>query len=169
MNTLRRPRGGVDIQPYSFFNLIAVWDGWLTSSPGRLTPGKDPVPIAQEAGWSPGSVWTGAENLAPTGIRSQGRPACSESLYRLRYPAHKVYARLYINLSLNYSYISFNKYGSLHVHKIISISAVWNRFMHSWRFWQRCFMKTGIFRDITSRLLLNIYRRFGRSCYFRVL
>jgi len=33
-----------------------------------LYPGKDLVPIAQEAGWAPGSVWTGAENLAPTGI-----------------------------------------------------------------------------------------------------
>jgi len=28
-------------------------------------PGKDPVPIVQEAGWAPGPVWTGAENLAP--------------------------------------------------------------------------------------------------------
>jgi hypothetical protein len=24
-----------------------------------------PVPIEQEAGWAPGPVWTGAENLAP--------------------------------------------------------------------------------------------------------
>jgi hypothetical protein len=32
------------------------------------TPGKDPVLIAQEAGWAPGPVWTGEENLAPTGI-----------------------------------------------------------------------------------------------------
>jgi hypothetical protein len=37
-----------------------------------FTPGKDPVPIVQEAGWDPGPVWTGAENLAPpTGIRSR--------------------------------------------------------------------------------------------------
>jgi len=33
-----------------------------------FTPGKDPVPIVQEAEWAPGPVWTGAENLAPTGI-----------------------------------------------------------------------------------------------------
>ena len=26
---------------------------------------KDPVPIVQEAGWAPGPVWTGTENLAP--------------------------------------------------------------------------------------------------------
>jgi hypothetical protein len=31
-------------------------------------------------------VWTGAENLAPTGIRSPDRPTRSESLYWLRYP-----------------------------------------------------------------------------------
>jgi len=46
------------------------------SRPGRsLFPGKDPAPIVQEAGWAPGPVWTGAENLAPTGIRCPERPA----------------------------------------------------------------------------------------------
>jgi hypothetical protein len=30
---------------------------------------------------------TGAENLAPTGIRSPEGPARSQSLYQLRYPA----------------------------------------------------------------------------------
>jgi len=53
--------------------------------PGRFTPLKDPVPIVQEAGWAPGPVWTGAENLAPTGIRSSCRPACSDLLYLLSY------------------------------------------------------------------------------------
>jgi len=28
-----------------------------------------PVPIVQEAGWAPGPVWAGAENLDPTTIR----------------------------------------------------------------------------------------------------
>jgi hypothetical protein len=41
---------------------------WSAPRPSRFTPGKDPVPIVQEAGWAPGPVWTGAENLAPTGI-----------------------------------------------------------------------------------------------------
>ena len=57
-------------------------------APAALYPGKDPVPIVQKAGWAPGPVWTGAENLAPTGFRSPGRPARSQSLYRLSYPAH---------------------------------------------------------------------------------
>jgi hypothetical protein len=35
-----------------------------------------------------GGPRTGAENLALTGIRSPDRPARSQSLYRLRYPAH---------------------------------------------------------------------------------
>jgi hypothetical protein len=33
-----------------------------------FTRGKDPVPIVQEAGWAPGQVWTGEENLAPPGF-----------------------------------------------------------------------------------------------------
>ena len=53
-----------------------------------FTPRKDPVPIVQEAEWAPGPVWTVAENLAPTRIRSPGLPACTQSPYRLRYPAH---------------------------------------------------------------------------------
>ena len=62
-------------------------DGGGCSTPrlGRFTPGKDPVRIVQEAGWAPGPVWTGVENLAPTGFRSPDRPARSESLYRLSY------------------------------------------------------------------------------------
>ena len=36
----------------------------------------------------PGPVWTSAENLASTGIRSPECPARSQSLYRLSYPAH---------------------------------------------------------------------------------
>ena len=52
-----------------------------------FTPGKDPVPIVQEAGWATGPVWTGAENLAPTETRSPDRQTRSQSLYRLSYPA----------------------------------------------------------------------------------
>jgi hypothetical protein len=49
-----------------------------------FTPGKDPVPIAQEAGRAPGPVCTSAGNLASTGIRSPDRPTRSQLLYRLR-------------------------------------------------------------------------------------
>ena len=47
-------------------------------APAALPPGKDPVPSVQEAGWAPGSVWTGAENLTPIGIRSPDRPVDNE-------------------------------------------------------------------------------------------
>jgi hypothetical protein len=42
-----------------------------------FTPGKEPVPIAQEAGWAPRPVWIGAENFVQTGIRSPDLPARS--------------------------------------------------------------------------------------------
>ena len=58
---------------------------WSAPRPGRFTPGKDPAPIVQQAGWTPRPVWTGAENLATTGIRSPDSPARSESLYLLSY------------------------------------------------------------------------------------
>jgi hypothetical protein len=58
-------------------------------APVALYPGKYPVPIVQEAVWAPVPALTGAENLAPTWIRSPGRPTRSQSLYRLRYPARK--------------------------------------------------------------------------------
>jgi hypothetical protein len=55
----------------------------------HLAPEKNSVAIVQEAGWASGPVWTGAENLAPTGIRSPDCPARRQSLYRLRYTAHR--------------------------------------------------------------------------------
>jgi hypothetical protein len=55
-----------------------------------LPPGKRPVHNVQEAGWAPGPVWTGLENLAPNGIRSPDRPARSQSLHRLSYTGPNV-------------------------------------------------------------------------------
>ena len=46
-------------------------------APAAVTPGKEPVPIVQEAGWAPEPVWIVAENLAPTAIRSPDLPARS--------------------------------------------------------------------------------------------
>ena len=80
-----KPRRGLKAYLYSFFNRGARWGGWTTPRSGRFTPRKDTVCIVQEAVWAPGPVWTGAENLAPTGIRSPDPPTHSESLYRLSY------------------------------------------------------------------------------------
>jgi hypothetical protein len=60
--------------------------GWSTPRPGRFTPGKESrYPLYRRLGGDPGLVWTCAENLAPTRIRSQDRPARSVSPYRLSY------------------------------------------------------------------------------------
>ena len=53
----------------------------------HFTPGKDPVPILQQAGWAPGPVWTGGKSR-PHQDSILDRPARSQSLYRLSYPAH---------------------------------------------------------------------------------
>jgi hypothetical protein len=37
-------------------------------APVAFTPGKEPVPLVQEAGWAPEPVWIAAENLAPPGF-----------------------------------------------------------------------------------------------------
>jgi hypothetical protein len=92
----RRPLGRVGYSSILFLDL-GTRRGWgvsVTPWP-HSTPGKDPVPIVQEAGWAPGPVWTGAENLAPTGIGSPDRPARSQSLYRLSYPAHSYFLTLH--------------------------------------------------------------------------
>jgi len=63
--------------------------GWVVSSMPwpHFTPGKDPVPILQEAGWAPGPVWTGWKSL-PHRDSIPDCPAHSQSLYLLSYPAH---------------------------------------------------------------------------------
>ena len=45
-------------------------DGWVVNATLRplYLREKDPVPIAEEAGWAPGAVRTGAENRAQPGF-----------------------------------------------------------------------------------------------------
>ena len=58
--------------------------------PAALPEERDMAHIVQEAGWAPGPLWSGAENLAFTGIRSPKCSARSQSLCQLRYPGrHK--------------------------------------------------------------------------------
>ena len=57
--------------------------GWVVNAtPRSLYPWERP---GTQCGWAPGPVWTGAEYLASTGIRSPDRPARSELLHRLNY------------------------------------------------------------------------------------
>jgi len=64
--------------------------GGQRHAPAALPPEKTRYPLCRRLGGPLGPVWTGAENLAPTGIRFPDRPARSESLYRLSYtgPSH---------------------------------------------------------------------------------
>ena len=67
--------------------------GWVVSSTPRLhfTPGKDPVPILQEAGWATGPVWTGPKISSPPGFDHRPSSPVAQSLYRLSYRAHDLY------------------------------------------------------------------------------
>jgi hypothetical protein len=49
--------------------------GWVVKATPRplYSRERDPIPIPQGPGWAPGSVLTGAENLAPSRIRSPDR------------------------------------------------------------------------------------------------
>ena len=89
--------GGVTLWIYFFINLSARWGEWLTSCLDRFTPSNDPVRIVWEAGWVPRPVRTGAEYLAPTGIRCPDRPPSNEFLYRLSHPGARFWRHCRIN------------------------------------------------------------------------
>jgi len=63
-------------------------DEWSAACPGHtLPPGKTRYPFYRRLGGPRG--WSGqAENLVPTGIRSQTIQPIAQSLYQLNYPAH---------------------------------------------------------------------------------
>jgi hypothetical protein len=86
--TARRGNRGI-VLPFHDHGTRRVWGVSVKHRP-LFTPGKDTVPILQEAGRTQGPVWTGAENFEPTGIRSPDLPARSQSLYRLSYPSPSV-------------------------------------------------------------------------------
>ena len=72
---------------FSSTSTLDMWvGGWSTPRTGRFTPRETPGTHCIEAGWAPGPVWTGVENMAFTGIRSPDRPASSKSLHLLSYP-----------------------------------------------------------------------------------
>ena len=61
-------------------------------APAAIYPRERPGNIVQEDGWAPGPVWTGAENLALTGIRSPDRPARSSVAISTELPGpHQIY------------------------------------------------------------------------------
>jgi hypothetical protein len=61
--------------------------GWIIHATFRpLYPEtKSRYPLCRRLGGQPGTIWTGVEKIARTGIRWPDRSACSGSLHRLRY------------------------------------------------------------------------------------
>ena len=79
----------VEVKLYSSRTSALEEGEWSASCPGRtLLPGKTRYPLYRRLGGHQGRSGR-AENLALTGIRSPDRPARSQSLYRLSYPAHQ--------------------------------------------------------------------------------
>jgi len=64
----------------------------------HFTPGKDQLPILQEAGWAPGPGWTGGKSR-PRRDSIPDRPARNQSRYRLSYRAHPI-LRAFVKLNL---------------------------------------------------------------------
>ena len=65
---------------------------WSAARPGRtLPPGKTRYPFYRRLGGPQGRSGR-AENLVPTGIRSQTVQPVAQSLYRLSYQAHALYS-----------------------------------------------------------------------------
>ena len=88
--------------------------GWVVSSMPRphFTPGKEPVPILQEAGWTPGPVWTGGKSR-PYQDSIPDRPARSSVAVLTELPGPRVLVlEMYIRKSFEFrhltqSFISF--------------------------------------------------------------
>jgi len=71
----------------------------------HFTPGKDPLPIVQEAGWTPGPVWTGGKSR-PHRVSIPDNPAI---LTELPGPLAKVIFRLKFGIKLLAHYrITYN-------------------------------------------------------------
>ena len=71
---------GVEVYHYSSMTAALEGVSGQQHAPAALTPGKDPVPILQEVGWTPGPVWTGGKSrLHRDSIPD--RPARNQSLY----------------------------------------------------------------------------------------
>ena len=113
----------------------------------HFIPGKDPVPILQEAGWVPGPVRTGGKSR-PHRDSIPDRPAHSQSLYRLGYRAHyykyTIYNILYniymyyVCISIKSAFVSTTKSTRyLHVDGLRNIAQ--NMGMYTYFLTMKCF------------------------------
>jgi len=73
MRTPRLPAVDLTDAPANLNGLVLFGERRNLVSARVLSRFKRTIPIVQEFGWASVPVWTGAENLAPTGIRSPDR------------------------------------------------------------------------------------------------
>jgi len=72
----RHTEGEVVVYLHSILTSALDAGEWWNSSCGHFCPGKTPVPIEQEAGWAPKTVWTFLEKRKSlAGIRTPNCPA----------------------------------------------------------------------------------------------
>ena len=91
--------------------------GELATRPGQFTPGKDPVPIVQDAGWAPGSVWTGAKKSRP----HRGSIPGPSSLLRVAIPTELSRPDRLVRLVTNPAFYS---------KRLLLESTLWSRIFH---------------------------------------
>jgi hypothetical protein len=91
--------GGVDVQIYIFLTSTLFGGEWPASRSGRFTPGERAPGTYWTVGWV--SLRAGLDDmqrkfltLLGLELRPLGRPARSQSLYRLRYPGSYLGARI---------------------------------------------------------------------------
>jgi hypothetical protein len=118
------------------FHDRGIRKGWVVNSTPRphFTPGKDPVPILQEAGWTPGPVWTCGKSR-PHRDSIPDRPARSQSLYRLSYPAHVETCRSVIicEIILHLLVIVQNKKNRMYIRSMPHVYGVSNKVLRKVR------------------------------------
>jgi len=73
----------------------------------------DPVPTVQEAGWAPGPVWMGAENLAPLGFDPWIHPVASHYTNSVSYIY--IYKKPYITEILETVVYRQNTFTLMHI------------------------------------------------------
>jgi len=67
----------------------------------HFTPGKDPVPVIQEAGWAPGPVWTGGKSRLHRGSIKYSRNS-PKYLYKIINLIH-----FYISVTMVSNYVCY--------------------------------------------------------------
>jgi hypothetical protein len=88
------PRNREERYSLLIHELSVMWGGCSTPHPGRITLGKQTrYPLYRRLGGARGLIWTRVENLAHKGLRTQKRPARSESPYRHTTPKEASYLK----------------------------------------------------------------------------